>query len=518
MGFGTQEFNAFIDRMKKIRVLSTPDLSQMEDAGEYSRILLDNFSLIGQLAAQNRLLIDEFVKPNINSGESMPDEIRDSLAEFTELLFDVDSFGEIDIQLSNYINNRLMDEEIRITDSDNVNDHVISKAKRVKRDYLIISELTRFSSESTEEFRQSAIENRRALAKYCAKDRFMALNDEARSALLQYSLIGALLFESTLDEKPYEFWEQAISVLEEAEVILNDPFYHDMMPDYDWTSYEFRIYYYGSFLAYSVIPEAIAVKVREYARKAVEFLEHCDREDILNAVNVEQEKDLLLLASVQAGLIPAKEACDSFYKTYEKRDPLDYSIPGINMNLDTPSSYMRIAKVMNMELSPEDRDRYETIEKSVIDYLHHVPKISENYLRCVTLLTNLPMYFREVPGAMTMEEFYLKLLAAVHPPTYIHVNMVADLTESMVRHLFEVNPAQFIGFPGCDTPEKVLESRERITDYAYHAALCHDIGKLFIIDVISMYGRNLLDDEFALIKKHPAVGAQVALENASTAD
>ncbi|MBO6214829.1 MAG: hypothetical protein J6N76_04750, partial [Lachnospiraceae bacterium] len=58
----------------------------------------------------------------------------------------------------------------------------------------------------------------------------------------------------------------------------------------------------------------------------------------------------------------------------------------------------------------------------------------------------------------------------------------------------------------------------QILFYTYHSALCHDLGKLFIVDVVSMYGRNLLDDEFSMIKSHPITGARIASLHASTRD
>lgn len=518
MDIGSREFKEYVTRMKEIRFLSTPDLQKIENADEYSSILLENFSLIGELSAKNRLIINEFIKPNLASDTVLSDDIRKKLEEFSELLFDVDTFGEVDIHLSNLIVNRLMDEEIRISADNDINEHVIAIAKKVKRDYLLLSGLTRFYTDQTDEIRKKAIENRNELGKFLKKECFATLNSEARRNLLQFSLMGALLFESTQNEMPVEFWEECIDILEEAAKIFNDRFYRDLEPDYDWESYEFRIYYYGSFLAYSILPASIAAKAYDYAVKAIDFLDSHDRKDFIAAVSPEQENVLKLLAAVQAGLMDPHDACDFLYDAYEKRDTFDYSVSGINQNLDTPATYLIISKVSDMELSDKDVARYNVIESSVIDYLHRIPKSSDTYLKLVTLITNFPMYFREVSGAMSMEEFCLKAFAAIHPPTYIHVNMVADLTESLVRHLFETDPAQFIGFPGCKTLDEVLASRDRITDFAYHAALCHDIGKLFIIDVISMYGRNLLDDEFEFIKNHPVIGALVAKDHASTRD
>lgn len=505
----------YIENMKEIRLLSTPDLSTITEADEYGEILIRNFSKIGELGRENRKLIDSVIKPFLSPEAVLTDEKKDMLARFTSLLIEDDSMGEVDVHLSDVINGVLDEDILGDEDSAHENAKVISMAKKVKRDYFFVSSLTRYINDEINEIRNRAIENRNELAKYLEKDAFVRLDDEAKGMVLQFSLMGALLYENNLYPMPDSWWEDAFFIIDHGREILNDPFYHEQLPDYDWESYEFRIYYYGSFFAYSYIPVHIAKKVYAYAEEAIRFLKQSDNEMIHSAVGEEQEKDLLYMASVLAGYTSAREACNRFYEVYDSRDRKDYTLNGINKNLDTPSLYLSISKIMNLELDEEDYDRYREIENSTLDYIYCVPKKDNVYLKCITLLTNYPMYFKEVPGGMTMEEFCVKAFAAVHPPTYVHINMVARLAECMTRHLLECHPELFDGFPGCDD---VISQKELILSYAYHSALCHDIGKLFIIDVISMYGRNLLDDEFSMIKSHPVTGGRIAAAHASTRD
>ena len=69
---------------------------------------------------------------------------------------------------------------------------------------------------------------------------------------------------------------------------------------------------------------------------------------------------------------------------------------------------------------------------------------------------------------------------------------------------------------GCATAEDVTRNQYAIVDFAYHAAVCHDFGKLPLIDTIFVYGRDLLDFEFGLIKQHPAMGARMLATHEST--
>ena len=511
-------FHQYVKRMREIRLLSTPDLKEIKDPDEYGRILALNFSKIGELAVENRRIINDVLKPIISSDVKLTDEMREMLLKFDELLVDEDSMEEVDIHLSEIINRILNEHELLVSEEDDENARVQAMAKKVKRDYFLISALTRYDSNELEGIRRQALENRSTLAKYLDKELFVNLSAEAKGAVLQFSLMGVLLYESNIYAMPDSWWGESLSILDQAQGILKDPFYKDHLTDYDWEAYEFRIYYYGSFLAYSLIPKHVAKKVYIYADKAVEFLEKTSNDAIRAVVNVQQEKDLRYMASVLAGDIPAREACDSYYSAYESRDKEDYSLIGADKNLDTPSFYLSTAKITQLQLTEMDFDRYIEIENSVLEYIYKIPKQSSVYMKCVTLMTNFPQYFREVPGGMTMEEFCVKAFAAVHPPTYVHINMVARFSECMVRHLLNTNPQLFIGFPGCDTEDQVISKKNQILFYSYHAALCHDLGKMFIVDVISMYGRNLLDDEFSMIKSHPVTGARIASMHASTRD
>ncbi len=506
-------FLQYVRRMKEIRLLSTPDLSTIENENDYSKILVQNFSKIGQLAAENRNIINKYALPLFEKPFLSETEVK-LLKLFCDLLLDSETFDEVDLHLCELINDTLLKSELDNKSIENT--YVIAVAKRVQRDYFEISAITRFLNSDTEKKRSQALSHYAELTPYLEKDVFSRLSSEAKSAVLQFFLMGALLFENNFVCREEEYWQKALSIIERGEEILADPFYHDSLSNYDWESFEFRIYYYASFFAYSLLPESIAKKVYVYAKKAIDFLEHCTKENILAAVNKEQEEDLLRLAAVMANYTDAKEVMNELYTTYQKRNKDDFSVTGVNANMDTPSSLFYISKMMNVELDERDVDRYDEIENALLKYLYRLPKQSDVYLKCITLFTNFPQNFKEV--AMSMKDFCVRAFGAIHPPTYVHINMVARFSQCMARHLLKLRPELFIGFPDCNTVEQVIASKERILSYTYNAALCHDIGKLFIIDIISMYGRNLLDSEFEIIKKHPEIGARIAAEHCSTKD
>ena len=225
MEVSSEVFDGYVRRMQEIRLLSTPDLSMINEADEYSSTLVRNFSKIGKMAVENRKIMDEFTKHVLSSNEKLSEEVKEQLRAFSESLISGSSNEEVDVHLSEVIAERLMNDDISSIDNDDDNSKAISMAKKVKRDYYVISGLTRYYNPKTEDVRRVAIENSNALAKYLDKERFKGLNDEARGAVLHFSLMGTLLYENNLQAMPDEYWEKSFSILEKGEKILSDPFF-----------------------------------------------------------------------------------------------------------------------------------------------------------------------------------------------------------------------------------------------------------------------------------------------------
>jgi HD-GYP domain-containing protein (c-di-GMP phosphodiesterase class II) len=126
--------------------------------------------------------------------------------------------------------------------------------------------------------------------------------------------------------------------------------------------------------------------------------------------------------------------------------------------------------------------------------------------------------FIEFPDGPSFEEMALECLAALHPPTYVHSMMVAKLSVYLCQRLIDRYPEWLVGALGCESTREVVQNRAALEDFTDHAARCHDVGKLSIIDTVFVYGRNLLDMEFDLIRTHPRTGYDVLRKHESTRD
>lgn len=97
--------------MQKVRLLSTPSLDDIKEADDYSRLLLENFRIIGEYALENRRMLEEILFPLLKLDRPLNDQEVDRLRELSTLLVDGEMSMEIDLHLSELIDDCLYQEE-----------------------------------------------------------------------------------------------------------------------------------------------------------------------------------------------------------------------------------------------------------------------------------------------------------------------------------------------------------------------------------------------------------------------
>ena len=215
-----------------------------------------------------------------------------------------------------------------------------------------------------------------------------------------------------------------------------------------------------------------------------------------------------------SGRICEDEYKEMLLQIYQNRDRRSYGEGAITENLLLPTELLCLFH--RQRLSQENMAYIEELYRNTTDYVFCMPN-SGTFSFMLEYLSHFIENFIEIPGGMTLEDLMMDLMAALHPPTYVHSQMVAHITECFCRHLLRLRPELFIGICDSGTAEEAISKRSEILQLTYHAALCHDIGKIFVVDTIFVYGRNLLDQEFDIIKTHPEMGALLLERHVSTA-
>lgn len=499
------DYEAYVRRSSRIKWLSHLQLDFVKTADEYRQALAENFVNIGKLASQNRDMIENILMPIVDSDDLLTEEQISQMETFCDDLMDVWQHENTDVSIMSVITERLLKDAERKGDDDYI-------IRAIDYDLVaviaLITQTRRVvtSDNLVDDLRKRGLKAADILLGYLDRKKFAALSEESRELVMINSRYSDGLFLTlkplTAEERSYRF-----NMLEQSIKYSQDPFYREMLPNYDWRYHLYRSYQYLSDQneqnnAAGNDADQLQI-IASYAEKLnamwIEDPDYCQDFDGYNIVVLHVAR-----ARYQSGKIGVEEYRNILLKEYEDRRTDLYNIDGLANNIEIPISYLYTIDRENITV--RQQNLIENMYRNILSYLFHMPKVGTFY-ELLDCYAPLLLNFIEFPGGMTFENMMLNSFAACHPPTYIHTIMVANISRTLGLHLLRKDPTLFIGLCGCKTKADVIQSRNKIENYIYHAAICHDCGKLIIIDTVYIYGRRLLDREFETIKQHPALGA-----------
>ena len=108
----TKEFiKKYIQNTEQISVLSSPKFESDVKVDDYTKILHENFVLIGKLASENREILDTYVFPILNA-EELTRENKEILREAFTALVDGYTMENVDIALAVLISDKLLEDAL----------------------------------------------------------------------------------------------------------------------------------------------------------------------------------------------------------------------------------------------------------------------------------------------------------------------------------------------------------------------------------------------------------------------
>ena len=507
------QMDAYVDRMKEVRELFAPPIEDIKDADDYSRLLIKNFQRIGELAGENRVTIEQVLMPLLDEKKDLLDEEIGELEKFNEILSGYDAEGDVDVHFADLISERLDAEEAkRFLSSDGASQDLEKRIpeleKRIDLTYRRMLYSFHGSKEETIKLYENGVADYEEMFHYLDPAIFTTLSDKAKKTVIISGREGATLH-------CMEYPRRMVEAIKKYEALLQNPIYKEQLPDYDWEKNEFMTCVYVAELALSDREDpndgcyddafSFACKMEEIWKR--------DPQKYGEVYGFEFVESLCLLAAYRVDDASFFPRLEEVYDLYEKRDVTDFSHAGKQNNLNlavTLFLMINCAREKDESLVSERMtDLQVRIPNDMMSYFFHATK-GKMFASFLIDFVDLVHLYQEIPGGMKASELLMRVLLVLHPPTYVHSNMVAKLSLCLARHLFALKPEAFLDFPGCGSVEKVKENRGKILEYCYNAALYHDIGKLCIIDVIAMYGRKLLDSEFAILREHPDDGVELA--------
>jgi len=507
-------YQEYVKRMAQVRHLSTPSLDGIPDADGYSKRLRDNFVVIGQLAAQIRTFLQELLFPLIKEKHPLSSDQAEELISFGNNLIAADCAENLDLPLMSLISEKLYEDARQKND---IPDLVRRLDAKLDTLYALMTVTIRITSnpEIAQKYRRIGHEIGDFFLKLLEKENFELLPDEeTRHTVLTDARYSTVFYDH---EPALETGSRNLDILDQLMDIFEDPFYHALAPSFDWSYFKYRVLHYTAMATdlnnLRGFDEAALKRIQKRTEEYWDYW-HSDPEQFSQ---YDDEQLVRLLRTRNRYLTHQTDRRDyaaTILELYAARNESTYDLTSVYNNLLLPEEY--IALLDPKHLSEEEAAHLDQIYKNILRYLFHMPN-GGSLSTVLEYSTTLLDQFIELPGNYDFETMGMEYMAALHPPTYIHSQMVAQLSETLTAYAIEQCPEELVGLPGYDSVQDVQAKKQELLHFIYHAALCHDFGKLAIIDTVLVYGRNLLDMEFDLIRTHPAMGAQMLKKYPSTA-
>lgn len=221
-----------------------------------------------------------------------------------------------------------------------------------------------------------------------------------------------------------------------------------------------------------------------------------------------------LMMQVLMGQFTAKEAMKSARKRYrqEFRKKIDnqrfdhIELPNVLLPYVNYFYLNDLADVPFRRKRAAVKQMYEDI---ITIYHHRLDQQTDNsYVKYLNFFATYPRaikYLKEEERIRYLNE----LNVATQVTTYAHSVNVAMIARELMEGILEYQPELLKGALGKIRHGKVLLDSKKCLDFIYEAAFYHDIGKNGIISTVNNDYRPLTDEEYAIIKTHPALGAEL---------
>ena len=515
-GKSEAELLRYFEQTEEIRRLSAPHIRDIDGADSYRETLLENYRRIGELAKDNAVILSTYFYPMLESERKLTSEEIRIMRFFSSTLNNASNLINMDIPLIYRQAKRLL-EDAECKQDDNM--RILALDEVVSTSYIMICMAERLLpvNETAVRYKEFGLEAGEKLLEYLDKDKFVTLSDESKELIVinaRYLRVVSLV-DGVMDTP--ESNALIIERMKNALAIADDPFYREQLPDYDWDMHVYRtLEYIGTLTDYNNA-KGFTKDELEFINTSAERIQELYYSDdsVYSTADKTNETRLIIYRNAYlTGKISLREYKDKLREMSleDHRETLDDNVSPAMVH--TPLEYLLLIDSDNIE--EEDRFFLLQLYGLLITYMHQTPKMGKiTFL--LSYMFSILKHFIEIPGGISFEHVGINLIAALHPPTYVHTLCVADFTKCLTNHLLKRTPELFIGMPGINSADDAKNNADKIIDFAYHAALCHDFGKLSIIETIITYGRQLPKEELALIKTHPVTGASLLKKYPDTA-
>lgn len=473
------------------------------------------YSRIRVLREENNQLLKKEVLPYLDGTLALDDAHAEALEHFSKSLSRLNDQSFVDHLLCLKIHTCLL---ARAREQKNKAAELENTLEIILFDYHITTLANRdYSSQHTPlylRYNDDALARELELLPLLEPDRFRRLSPKEQGLLLKISRYEWLFYPGGDD--PEAFAKKADAALRALAVAESD-LYHEMAPHHDWETQITACRYYVSLLV-EYLPHANA-DMR--LMRAIAAVAERQLDDLVSGkpnayISLAAAEVLVNALHLRMGMLTADEYILGIQSRYELRNPHDYSYEGVEQNMRLAAS-LHDAVLDHGQGKPEYLALLRQIYHNLAHYALNLPTGDQRELFVNYLAGILYRFHEDENSDITLAQMCSTLLANCQPATYIHSQMVGQLSRALGMRMLHRDPSRFIGVCGCQNEQQVLLRQQRIAHFLYECGLYHDLGKIPYLDVFGIDYRCLFTEEFDFIREHPMAGYQLLSRCPSTA-
>ena len=506
---------SYLENSAEILRLYVPQMQHIETEDDYIKTLIGNYIRIRSIAKDNMEIMERVYLPMINSRRDISRDEIGIIRRFSTGLHDAYAITSLDGWLAYHQAKRIYEEAVE-EDDDNLLVWALDELVTTSYGMMCMAGKLYPISEIYERYHKVGLEAAEKLLGFLEPEKFIRLPEELKKQVLINSRYIRVVSEVEGVPAESKQMETLIERMKKALALSKCSFYRKNVPTYDWKLHEFRTLEYISTLTdfnneNNVRKEDIAF-INESSKLLKKMYEGADglyrKSHITGELGVSCNRNEYL-----AGELSIRDYKDRLAEIVVSNHSND---DRQKLELSTLQAIAEYHLVLNEDnIDDEDRKNLRYFYQVLVDTIQQTTG-SGRLVFIGPPLIHILKNFVELTESMSFKDIGLTLLATVHPPSYAHSLTVADLSVCIAKKLIGKQPEVFIGMPGCRSQEDVCRHGQEILEYVYNAALTHDFGKLFVLETILTYGRNLSDEEFEFIKLHPLAGSNILSLHKST--
>lgn len=513
-------FEEYMERSTQIRRLSMPPEGTGGGPGQFYRAFNENFNKIKKLLGKNREILDRLVYRPLNHPETLTPETAEELMAFSDALADTRTLEMVDVRLAwliadmleSFYENRYREGDTEETKKQYI--HCLFRRQVLSYNVGQVYDRGRATDLLTDRYKDCILECARKAEPFWRNlDYFEHASEQTKNELMTMSLFRATGYERAYYDE--ELVRAQIDCYEDYLSWTENPELEKRCPEIDWEFEVFSGYSYLSavqeFLYWENVPEDILKKLELAVERAEAYVRaHPDnfRTDLETMETAHCAIDYYLGRTDFSKMV-------CIYEQWEKTaDPAGYDRENVNANL------LSVIFVLWM-----CRKHPEEIEANRA-FLLKAQKLTFAYIRnardrgTYDLMQRYTGYimddYIELSEGISFREYYENILITTQPTLYVHCSMVARIASSILDEALRLDPELLLYANGYETVEKILSHADELRTFLYECCFFHDAGKLFFLDTINLYSRQLFSEEFELIRLHPLMGWELLSKREST--